>query len=145
MQVRWSGIPTSWRIFHSLLWAKGFGVVNKTEVDVFLELSCFFYNPKNVGNLTSGSSAFSKSSLNSSRFMYCWSLAWRILSLKFLRAIKKKSSYQTLILWFLQCKNFKNRKNYKKITMTFIKSFFFCSIMVYYRIVNILIVLCAIE
>ena len=43
---------------------KGFGVVNKTEVDVFLELSCFFYNPKNVGNLTSGSSAFSKFSLN---------------------------------------------------------------------------------
>ena len=43
---------------------KGFGVVNKAEVDVFLELSCFFDNPTVVGNLISGSSAFSKSSLN---------------------------------------------------------------------------------
>ena len=43
---------------------KGFGIVNKAEVDVFLELSCFFYDPKDVGNLISGSSAFSKTSLN---------------------------------------------------------------------------------
>ena len=43
---------------------KGFGVVNKAEVDVFLELSCFFDDPVDVGNLISGSSAFSKSSLN---------------------------------------------------------------------------------
>ena len=43
---------------------KGFGVVNKPEVDVFLELSCFFYDPMGVGNLISGSSAFSKSTLN---------------------------------------------------------------------------------
>ena len=43
---------------------KDFGIVNKAEVDVFLELSCFFGNPMDVGNLTSGSSAFSKSSLN---------------------------------------------------------------------------------
>ena len=43
---------------------KGFGVVNKTEVDVFLELSCFFDDPADVGNLTSGSSASCKSSLN---------------------------------------------------------------------------------
>ena len=43
---------------------KGFGIVNKAEVDVFLELSCFFYEPTDVGNLTSGSSAFPKSSLN---------------------------------------------------------------------------------
>ena len=43
---------------------KGFGVVNKAEIDVFLELSCFFYDPMDVGNLISGSSAFSKSSLN---------------------------------------------------------------------------------
>ena len=48
---------------------KGFGVVNKAEVDVFLELSCFFYNPTDVGNLMSGSSAFSKSSLNIWKFM----------------------------------------------------------------------------
>ena len=43
---------------------KGFGIVNKAEVDVFLELSCFFCDPMDVGNLTSGSSAFSKSTLN---------------------------------------------------------------------------------
>ena len=44
------------------------GIVNKAEVDVFLELSCFFYDPTNVGNLISGSSAFSKSSLNIWKF-----------------------------------------------------------------------------
>ena len=43
---------------------KGFGVVNKAEIDVSMELSCFFDDPTDVGNLTSGSSAFSKSSLN---------------------------------------------------------------------------------
>ena len=47
---------------------KGFGIVNKTEVDVFLELSCFFNDPVDVGNLISGSSAFSKSSLNIWKF-----------------------------------------------------------------------------
>ena len=44
--------------------AKGFGIVNKAEIDVFLELSCFFDDPADVGNLISGSSAFSKTSLN---------------------------------------------------------------------------------
>ena len=43
---------------------KGFNLVNEAEVDAFLELSCFFNNPTDVGNLISGSSAFSKSSLN---------------------------------------------------------------------------------
>ena len=43
---------------------KGFGIVSKTEADVFLELSCFFDDPMDVGNLISGSFAFSKSSLN---------------------------------------------------------------------------------
>ena len=47
---------------------KGFGIVNKTQVDVFLELSCFFDDPVDVGNLTSASSAFSKSSLNIWKF-----------------------------------------------------------------------------
>ena len=47
---------------------KGFGIVNKEEVDVFLELSCFFDDPTDVGNLISGSSAFSKSSLNIWKF-----------------------------------------------------------------------------
>ena len=48
--------------------AKGFGIVNKAEIDVFLELSCFFDDPVDVGNLISGSSAFSKSSLNIWKF-----------------------------------------------------------------------------
>ena len=43
---------------------KGFGIVSKAEIDVFLELSCFFPDPADVGNLISGSSAFSKTSLN---------------------------------------------------------------------------------
>ena len=43
---------------------KGFSIVNKAEIDVFLELSCFFDDPKDAGNLISDSSAFSKSSLN---------------------------------------------------------------------------------
>ena len=47
---------------------KGFGIVNKAEVDVFLELSCFFCDPVDVGNLISGSSAFPKSSLNIWKF-----------------------------------------------------------------------------
>ena len=47
---------------------KGFGIVNKAEIDVFLELSCFFDDPTDVGNLISGSSAFSKSSLNTWKF-----------------------------------------------------------------------------
>ena len=52
---------------------KGFGVVNKAEVDVLLELSCFFYDPVVLGNLISGSSAFSKSSLN------IWKLSVNVL------------------------------------------------------------------
>ena len=49
--------------------AKGFGIVNKAEVDAFLELSCVFDDPTDVGNVISGSSAFSKSSLNIRKFM----------------------------------------------------------------------------
>ena len=47
---------------------KDFGIFNKAEIDVFLELSCFFHDPVNVGNLVSGSSAFSKASLNNWNF-----------------------------------------------------------------------------
>ena len=59
------------RIFHSLLWStvKGFIVVNEAEVHIFLEFSCFFYDPTDVGNLICGSSAFSKSSLNIWEFL----------------------------------------------------------------------------
>ena len=48
---------------------KGFGIVNKAEIDVFLELSCFFDDPEHVGNLIYGSSAFPKTSLNIWKFM----------------------------------------------------------------------------
>ena len=59
-QVRWSGIPISLGIFQFVvICIKGFGIVNKAEVDVFLKLSCFFSDPADVGNLISGSSAFS--------------------------------------------------------------------------------------
>ena len=65
---------------------KGFGIVNKAEIDIFLELSCFFDDPVDVGNLISGASAFSKTSLNIWKFTFtfCWSLAWRILSITLL-------------------------------------------------------------
>ena len=70
-QFRWPGIPISFRIFQSLFLihtVKGFDIVNKAEIDVFLELSCFFNDPTDVGNLISGSSAFSKASLNIWKF-----------------------------------------------------------------------------
>jgi len=66
-QIGWSGIPISFRIFHSFFvihTVKGFGIVSKAEIDVFLELSCIFHVPADVGNLISGFSAFSKTSLN---------------------------------------------------------------------------------
>ena len=66
---------------------KGFGIVNKTEIDIFLELSCFFDDPADVGNLISGSSAFSKTSLNIWKFMVHVLLkpvACRILSITLL-------------------------------------------------------------
>ena len=59
-------MPISFRIFQFLVIyiVKGFGIVKKAEIDVFLEHSCFFDDPVDVGNLISGSSAFSKTSLN---------------------------------------------------------------------------------
>ena len=70
-QVRWSDIPISLRIFQFVVihTVKGFGIVSKAEVDVFLELSCFFHDPADVGNFISGSSAFYKSNLNIWKFM----------------------------------------------------------------------------
>ena len=66
-----SGIPISSRIFQFVVihTVKGFDIVNKAEVDVFLELSCFFDDPMDVGNLISGSSAFSKTSLDIWKFL----------------------------------------------------------------------------
>ena len=81
-QVRWSGI-FQFVVIHIV---KGFSIVNEADVVVFLEFSSFFYDPTDVGNLISGSSAFSKSSLYiwNSQFTCCWSLTWRILSIIFL-------------------------------------------------------------
>ena len=87
-QVSWSGILIFLKIFQFVVIhvVKGFVVIQKAEVDVTLELSCFFYDPADVGSLISGSSAFSKPNLNIWKFMftYCWSLAWRILSITLL-------------------------------------------------------------
>ena len=69
-QVMWSGIPIfmnfpQFVVTHTV---KGFSIVNKAEINVFLEFSCFSYDPMDVGNLISGSSAFSKSRLNIWKF-----------------------------------------------------------------------------
>ena len=71
----WSGIPISLRIFQFVVihTVKGFSIVNEADVDVFLELSCFFCDPTDVGNLISGSSALFKSSL------YIWKFSVHIL------------------------------------------------------------------
>ena len=85
-QIRWSGFPISERVFQFVVIQKvkgfGFGITSKAEVGVFLELSCFFDEPLDVDNLVSGSSAFLNPACisRSSQVMYCWSLAWRILS-----------------------------------------------------------------
>ena len=65
---------------------EGFGIVNKAEIDVILELSCLFDDPGDVGNLIFGSSAFSKTSLNIWKFMVhiLLNLAWRILRITLL-------------------------------------------------------------
>ena len=64
-QVAWySHVFQNFPQFFVIHTVKGFGIVNKAKVDVFLELSCFFDDLMDVGNLISGSSAFSKSSLN---------------------------------------------------------------------------------
>ena len=68
----WSGIPISVRIFHSgfmIHTIKGFSIVNEAKVDVSVELSFFFYDSADVGNLISGFSEFSKSSLNICKFL----------------------------------------------------------------------------
>ena len=70
-QVRWSGISISWWIFQFVViyMVKGFSIVNEAEVDASLEFPYFFYDPADVGNLISGSSAFSESNFNIGKFM----------------------------------------------------------------------------
>ena len=67
-QVDWYSYLKNFPQFIVIHTVKGFGIVNKAEIDVFLELSCFFDDPVNVRNLISGSSAFSKTSLNIWKF-----------------------------------------------------------------------------
>ena len=66
--VRYSHLFKNFLQFIVIHTVKGFGIVNKAEIDVFLQLSCFFDDPTDVGNLISGYSAFSKSSLNIWKF-----------------------------------------------------------------------------
>ena len=66
--VRYSHLLKNFPQFVVIHTVKGFGIVNKAEIDVFLEFSCFFDDPTDVGYLISGSSAFSKTSLNIWKF-----------------------------------------------------------------------------
>jgi len=66
--VRYYHLIKNFPQFVVIYTVKGFGVINKAEVDIFLELSCFLYDPTDDGNLISGSSAFSKSRLNIWKF-----------------------------------------------------------------------------
>ena len=67
--VWYSHLLKNFPLFIVIHIVEGFGIDNKTEIDVFLELSCFFDDPVDVGNLISGSSAFSKTSFNMWKFM----------------------------------------------------------------------------
>ena len=81
---------------------KGFDIVNKAEIDVFLELSCFFDDPADVSNLISGSSTFFKTNLNIWKFTpftCCGSLAWRILSITLL-ACEMSAIVQLVLAFF---------------------------------------------
>ena len=69
MKLKFTNFP-QFVVIHTV---KGFGIVNQAEIDVFLELSCFLHDPADVGNLISGSPAFSKTSLN------IWNLTVHVL------------------------------------------------------------------
>ena len=136
-QVRWSGIPISknfpqFVVIHTV---KGFGIVNKAEVDVFLKRSCFFDDPTDVGNLIFGSSAFSTSSLNIWNFMvhvllnpclenfehyfasvwneYNCAIVWAFLGIAFFGIGMKTVLFQfcghcwvSQICWYIACSTF---------------------------------------
>ena len=84
--VWYSHLFKNFQQFVVIYTVKGFSIVNEAEEDVFLEFSSFFYDPMDVGNFISGSSAFSKSSLNIWKFMFHVLLkpGWRTLSITLL-------------------------------------------------------------
>ena len=90
--MRWSSILISLRIFQQFVvigTVKGFRVVNKSEVDVFLEFLCFLYDPRDVGSLISGASAFSKS------ILYIWKFLVHVL----LNPGLKDFEHYLVIMW----------------------------------------------
>jgi len=95
-QVRWSGIPISFSFPVCCDPHKGFNVVNEVEVDVFLEFSCFFYDPVDVGNLIPLPFLNPAWTSGSSWFIYYWSLAWRILSITLL------ACEMSAIVWYFE-------------------------------------------
>ena len=77
---------------------KGFGIVNKAEIDIFLEVSCFFDDPTDIGTLISGLLPFLNPAWTSgsSWFIYYWSLVWRILSITLL------ACEMSAIVWYFE-------------------------------------------
>ena len=82
---------------------KGFGIVNKAELDVFLELFCFFNDPTDVGNLISGSSGFSESSLNIWKFIVHILLKPGVKKCGFTMCLKISVSFQLVFLTKVLC------------------------------------------
>ena len=111
-QVVWySHIFQNFPQFMVIYTVKGFGIVKKAEIYVFLELSCFFNDPADVGNLILVPLPFLKPAWTSgsSWFTYCWSLAWRILTITSLaRALLLSALSQT-------CYNLSQLKNETKL------------------------------
>ena len=97
-QVVWySHLFQSFPQFIVIHTVKGFGIVNTAEVDAFLELSCYFNDPTDVGNLISIPLLFLNPvwTSGSSWFTYCWSLAWRVTSITLLAC-----EMTATVLWF---------------------------------------------
>ena len=107
---------------------KAFGIVNKAEIDVFLELSCFFDDPADVGNLISGSSAFCKTSLNIWKFTDHVLLAWRILSITLLAYALLLSALSQTCYNLSQLKNQTKLKTFTSLSHTHSHSYFWSSL-----------------
>ena len=98
-QVRWPGVPISW-IFHTVYvihTVTGFRIISEAEVDGFLGCPCFLYDPTDVGNLISGSSAFSKSSF------YVWRFSVHVLLKPSLKDFEQSQTYIIVYLSNIHC------------------------------------------